>query len=166
MWSSPVAFVDLLKSVADAARFFRAQEGNSTEKLFWSQFPAPEHPTPLNDQLKQLTELHRVAGLAMKDLIVWLWPAEPIPRSYFGLARQLVDALPRVEAVKRSACIEGARMAFAHGKMHRAKMKAAILADEGPPEGKDDRKPKRYFEDVLEGAHLLEGGCSKDIMFV
>ena len=70
VWSSPDAFADLPGSVADAAQFFRAQQGNSTEKLFWSQFLAPKHPTPLNDQLKQLMELHRVAGLAMKDLTV------------------------------------------------------------------------------------------------
>ena len=44
-------------------------------------------------------------------------------------------------------------------------MKAAIVAVEGPPRGKDHRKPERYFEDVLEGARLIEGQCSKDIMF-
>ena len=115
--------------------------------------------------MKQLTELHRVSGLAMKDLIVWLWPAEPIPRSYFGLARQLVDALPRVEAVKRSACIEGVQMAFSHVKMHWEKMKATDVATAGPPEGKDHRRPEKYFEDVLEGARIVEGQCSKDIMF-
>ena len=42
------------------------------EKLFWSQYLAPEHPVPFSDQLKQLTELHRVAELAMKDLIICL----------------------------------------------------------------------------------------------
>ena len=78
----------------------------------------PEHPTPLNDQLKQLMELHRVVNLAMKDLIVQLWPSEPIPSSYFGLVKRLVDALPRIDAVKHSVCIEGARMAFARVKMH------------------------------------------------
>ena len=46
----------------------------------------------LSDQLKQLTKLHRVAELAMKDIIVDLWPAEPIPNSYFGLVKRLVDA--------------------------------------------------------------------------
>ena len=56
-------------------------------------------------------------------------------------------------------------MAFAHDKMHWAKMKAAVVAVEGPPEGKDYRKPERYFEDVLEGARLIEGQCSKGIMF-
>ena len=67
--------------------------------------------------------------------------------------------------MKRSACIEGARMAFAHVKMHSAKMKAAVVAVEGPPGGKDHSKLERYFEDVLEGARLIEGQCSKDIMF-
>ena len=44
-------------------------------------------------------------------------------------------------------------------------MKAAAVAVEGPTEGKDYRKPERYFEDILEGARLIEGQCSKDIMF-
>ena len=68
--SSPGAFADLPRSVSDAAEFFRAEEGSSTEKLFLSQYLAPEHPVPFSDQLKQLVELHRVAELAMKDLII------------------------------------------------------------------------------------------------
>ena len=103
----------------------------------------------LNNQMMQLSELHRMSSLAMKDIIVRLWPAEPIPSSYFSLVKRLGDALPRVDAVKRSACIEGAQMAFARVKMHWAKMKAAVVAVEGPPGGKDHRKPERYFEDVL-----------------
>ena len=70
IWSSPGAFADLPCSVSDAAEFFRAEEGSSTEKLFWSQYLAPEHPVPFSDQLKQLVKVHRVAGLAMKDLII------------------------------------------------------------------------------------------------
>ena len=81
VWSSPGAFVDLPQSIANAAEFFRAEEGSSTENLFWLQCLAPEHPVHFSDQLKQLTELHRVAELAMKDVIVRLWPAEPIPSS-------------------------------------------------------------------------------------
>ena len=111
----------------------------------------------MNNQMKQLAELHRMSGLSMRDVIVRLWPSEPIPSSYFGLVRRLIDALPRVEAVKRSACIEGARMAFARVKMHWTKMKATIVATEGPPEGKDHRKLERYFDDVLEGARIVEG---------
>ena len=56
-------------------------------------------------------------------------------------------------------------MAFAHVKMHWAKMKAAIMATEGPPEAKDHREPEQYFDDALEGARIVEGRCSKDIMF-
>ena len=111
-------FADLPRSSADAAQYFRSQEGNDTEKLFWSQFYAPKHLVPLNDQMKQLVELHNMVGLAMKDLIVRLWPADPIPSSYFGLVKRLVEASPRVDALKRSACIEGARMAFARVKLH------------------------------------------------
>ena len=49
---------------------------------------------PLRDQLKQLVDLHKVAEQAMKDVIVRLSPAEPIPSSYFGLVKRLVDACP------------------------------------------------------------------------
>ena len=63
------------------------------EKLFWSQSLAPEHPVPLSDHLKQWTELHRVAELAMRDLIIRLWLAEPMPSSYFGLFKRLVSAV-------------------------------------------------------------------------
>ena len=72
---------------------------------------------PFSNQLKQLVELHRAAELAMKDLIIRLWPAEAIPSSYFGLVKRLVSACPRLDAVKRSVCIEGARMAFARVKV-------------------------------------------------
>ena len=71
LWSSPDAFVDLPKSAADAAQFFRAQEGHTMEKLFWLQFAAQERPALLNNQMMQLVELHRMSGLAMKDIIVW-----------------------------------------------------------------------------------------------
>ena len=158
IWSSPGAFADLPRSVADAAEFFRA-EGSSTEKMFCSQYLAPEHPVPFSDQLKQLTELHRVVELAMKDLIIRLWPAEAIPNSYFGLVKRLVDACPRLDAIKRSICIEGARMAFARVKVQWAKMNALKLA------GKEHRTPERYFDDVLEGSCTVEGQCAKDIIF-
>ena len=36
--SFPGAFADLPRSVSEAAKFFQAEEGSSTEKLFWSQY--------------------------------------------------------------------------------------------------------------------------------
>ena len=101
----------------------------------------------------------------MKELIVRLWPAAPIPDSYFGLVKRLVSTCPRLEVIKRSVCIEGARMAFARVKMHWAKMKATVVATKSPPEGKDRRKTDQYFDDVLVGARIVEGQSSKDIMF-
>src|SRR3954467_11653239 len=52
--SSPGAFADLPRSISDAAAFYRADEGSSTEKVFWSQYSEAGHPVPLSDQLKQL----------------------------------------------------------------------------------------------------------------
>ena len=97
---------------------------------------------PFSDQLKQMVELHKAAELAMKDLIVRLWPAEPMPSSYFGLVKRLVDACPRLNIIKRSVYIEGARMAFARVKVWWAKMDAVKLVTEGPPEGKEHRTPE------------------------
>ena len=106
-----------------------------------------------------------MAELAMEDVIVHLWPAEPIRNSYFGLVKRLVNACPRLEAIKRSVCIEGARMAFAYVKVQWAKMNAVKLATEGPPAGKEHHTLERYFDDVLVGSRIVEGQCSKDIMF-
>ena len=102
MWSSPDAFLDLPKSVSDAAQFFQAREGRSAEKLFWSQFNVPRRQALLNKQMAQWAELHKMSRTAMKDVIARLWPTEPNLNSYFGSVRQLVNAVPRIDAVKRS----------------------------------------------------------------
>ena len=47
--SSPGAFADLPRSISDAAEFYRAEEGSSIEKLFWSQYIGAEHPMSLSD---------------------------------------------------------------------------------------------------------------------
>ena len=56
-------------------------------------------------------------------------------------------------------------MAFARVKMYWVKMKATDIAAKSPPVGKDKCTPEHYFEDVLEGARLIEGQCSKDMIF-
>ena len=152
-------------SVSDVAEFYRAVEGSSTEKLFWSQYTGTEHPMPLSDQLKELVELHKAAEQAMKGLIVRMWPGEPLPGSYFGLVRRLVNACPRFEVIKWFVCIEGARRAFAWAKVHWAKMDAEKLVKEGPPEGKEHRHPEKYYDSFLKGARLVAEECAKDVIF-
>ena len=80
--------------------------------------------------------------MAMKDLIIRLWPAEAIPGSYLCLVKRLMDACPMLDAVKRPVCIEGACMAFARIKVWWAKMDAVKLATKGPPESKEQRTPE------------------------
>ena len=101
----------------------------------------------------------------MKDLIIRLWPAELIPSSYFGLVKRLVNACPRLDVIKWSVCIEGARMAFARAKVHWGKIDAEKLMIEGPPEGKEHRKPELYYESVLKGSCLVAEQCTKDVIF-
>ncbi|XBI81251.1 hypothetical protein VPH35_090209 [Triticum aestivum] len=163
--SSPGAFADLPRSVSDAAAFYQAEEGRSTEKVFWSQYAKAGHPVPLSDQLKQLVELHKVAEQAMKGLIGRLWPWEVLPESYFGMVRRLVDVCPWLEVIKRSVCIEGARRALARVKVHWGKLDAEKLVTEGPPEGKEHRMPEMYYEGVMKGARLVANECSKDLIF-
>ena len=47
--SSPGAFSDLPRSVSDAVVHYRAKEGSSMEKVFWSQYAEAEYPVPLSD---------------------------------------------------------------------------------------------------------------------
>ena len=101
----------------------------------------------------------------MKDLIIRLWPTEAIPSSYFGLVKWLVTVCPRLDAIKWSVCIEGARMAFARVKMQWGKMDAMKVVTEGPPVGKEHRAPELYFDNVMEGPRIVAERCSKDVIF-
>ena len=120
---------------------------------------------PLSDQLTQLVELHKATEQAMKGFVVRMCPGDALPNSYFGLVRRLVDACPRLEVVKRSICIEGARRAFARVKVQWAKMDAVKLVKEGPPEGKGHRQPEMYYDGVMKGACLVADKCTKEIIF-
>ena len=163
--SSLGPFADLPHSVSDAAQFYQAEEGSSTEKLFWSQYTGTKHPMPLSDQLKQLIELHKAAEQAMEGFIVRMWLGDALPNSYFGLVRRFVDSYPRLEVIKRPVYIEGARRAFAHVKLQWVKLDAVKLIKEGPPEGKEHRHPEMYYEGVLKGARLVADECMKDVIF-
>ena len=92
-----------------------------------------------------------------------LWPGGPRPSSYFSLVQQFLEAVPHIDAVKRLACIEGARMALAHVKTYWAEMEATTVATQGSAVGQV--AAGHYFEEVLEGARLIEAQCSKNVMF-
>ena len=133
------------------------------DKLFWSQFNVPERPLPLNDQLAEWAELNRLSGLAMRSAVDHLWPERPRPNSYFSLVQQFLGAVPRINAMKRSAYIEGSRMALARVKTYWAEMDATTVAAQGSAIGRV--ATEHYFEEVLEGSLLIEAQCSKNIMF-
>ena len=91
-----------------------------------------------------------MAGNAHAEELFWLVAAIPWGGAAF-------------KAMKRSACIEGARMALTHVKTYWADMDATVVASRGSDKS---RLPvKHYFEEVLQGAHLIEPQCSKDVMF-
>ena len=76
-----------------------------------------------------------------------------------------MEACPRLEVIKRSICIEGARRAFARVKVHWAKLDTVKLVKEGPPEGKEHRNPEMYYDSVLKGSRLVADECVRDVIF-
>ena len=70
--------------------------------------------------------------------------------------------MPHINAMKRSACIEGAQMALARVKTYWAEMKAIAVASQDSDES---RVPvEHYFQEVLECARVIETQCLKDAM--
>ena len=99
----------------------------------------------------------------MTDIVAHVWPERPEPKSYFNLVQQFLGAAPQINAMKRSACIEGALMALARVKTCWAEMEATTIAS---PDSHGSRVPaEHYFQEVLQGAHLIETQCSKDTIF-
>ena len=81
------------------------------------------------------------------------------------MVRWLVEACPRLEVIKRSVCIEGARRALARAKVHWGKLDAEKLLTDAPPPGKEYRTPEMYYKGVLKGARRIVDECSKDEIF-
>ena len=79
------------------------------------------------------------------------------------IVQQFLGVVPRIDTVKRSVCIEGARMALARVKTYWAEMEATAIPSQNPAVGQVSAE--HYFEEVLEGARLIEAQCSKNIMF-
>ena len=101
--------------------------------------------------------------LSMRSVVDRHWPEGPRPNSYFGLVQRFLGAVPHIDAVKRSACIEGARMALARVKTYWAEMEATAIATQVSAVGQVSAE--HYFEEVLEGARLIEAQCSKSVKF-
>ena len=162
LWSSADAYMDLAASAVDAVEYFRDPD-REVDKLFWSQFNVPDRLLPLTDQLAEWAELNRLSGLAMRSVVDHLWLGGPRLNSYFSLVQQFFGAALHIDDMKRSACIEGARMALARVKTYWAEMDATTVAAQGSAIGRV--AAEHYFEEVLEGARLIEAQCSKNIMF-
>ena len=77
--------------------------------------------------------------------------------------QQFLGVVLHIDAMKRSACIEGVRMTFARVKTCWEEMEAATIATQGSVVGRV--AVEHYFEEVLEGARSIEAQCSKNIMF-
>ena len=65
--------------------------------------------------------------------------------------------------MRRSACIEGARMALARVKAYWTDMAATVIASHDPAGGQ--YPAEHYLAQVTEGARLIEAHCSKNVLF-
>src|SRR4051812_37808962 len=163
LWSTEDTYLDLAASAADATEHFRDQKDCEVEKLFWSQFHNPERPLSVADRLAKWAELNSLSGLAMKCVMSHLWPERSEPKSYFSLMQQFLGAVPCINAMKRSACIEGAWVALARVKTYWAEMETTVVASQ---DSDKSRVPvEHYFQEVLQGARVIETQFSKDAMF-
>ena len=116
----------------------------------------------MDDRLAQWAELNRLSRLAMKYVMGHLWPGRPEPKSYFSLVQQFLDAVSHITAMKRSACIEGARMDLPRVKTYWQEMETTVVASQ---DSDKSRVPsEHYFQEVLEGARVIETRCPKDAM--
>ena len=99
----------------------------------------------------------------MGSVVDHLWPERPKLNNYFSLVRHFLGAVSHINAMKRSACVEGARMALARVKTYWAEMDATTIAAQGSAIGR--MAAEHYFEEVLKGPRSIEAQCSKNIMF-
>ncbi|KAI5012599.1 hypothetical protein ZWY2020_024865 [Hordeum vulgare] len=134
------------------------------QRLFWAQFEAREANPSLRYQMKQLLELHSMVEPVMKDLCVRLWRVETLSSSYFALVPKLIEAAPRTEALERSTCIEGARMAFARTMVHFSGMRPLRMATDPPFARKEHTRLELYFTSAMDGARAIESKCSNDVL--
>ena len=99
----------------------------------------------------------------MRYVVDHLWLGRPKPNSYFSMVQQFLCVVPYIKAMKRSACVEGARMALARVKTYWVEMEATAVAAQ---DSDGSQVPaEHYFQEVLAGARSIETQCSKDIMF-
>ena len=99
----------------------------------------------------------------MRSVVDQLWPEKPKPNNYFSLVQQFLCAVSCINAMKRSACIEGSRMALARVKAYWAEMEATAVAS---PDSDGSRVPaEHYFGEVMRGARVIESQCSKNVTF-
>ena len=103
--------------------------------------------------MAEWAELHRLSGLAMRAVVDHLfWVGATIS--------SCCSAYQRCQEVGvHRGCTDGS----CPFKTYWAKMEATDIATRGPPRGQDS--PKHYFEEVLEGARLIEARFSKNTMF-
>ena len=71
--------------------------------------------------------------------------------------------MSRIDAMRRSACIEGAWMALARVKAYWTDMDATMISSQDPVGGQ--YPVGHYLAQVTEGARLIEAQCPKNLLF-
>ena len=101
--------------------------------------PAEEMPGSTDDLLPELSQLLERVRQAMQGVAQALWPPVSMPEGLGELAEKLKGAQRRFQLWKISACLQGAREAWAMVKTRYAKADPNHMAEVGPvgPDGKE-----------------------------
>ena len=96
-------------------------------------------PVPTGDQLPELLQLLERVRRAMSGVVQALWPSLSLPEGLGELAEKLQGARRRFRLWKISACLQGAREAWAMLKTRYKKAVPNHMAEVGPvgPDGKE-----------------------------
>ena len=100
---------------------------------------AEEMPGSMGDLLPELLQLHERVRQVMQGVAQALWPSVPMPEGLGELAEKLKGARRRFRLWKISACLQGAREAWAMVKTRYTKADPNHMAEVGPvgPDGKE-----------------------------
>src|SRR3954470_921400 len=101
--------------------------------------PTEEMPGSTADLLPKLSQLHERVWQVMQGVAQALWPSVSMPEGLGDLAEKLKGARRRFRLWKISACLQGAREAWAMVKTRYTKADPNHMAEVGPvgPDGKE-----------------------------
>ena len=126
--------------------------------------PEEEVSGSSSDLLQGLLQVHEQARLAMRSVAKALWPSASPPGSMEELVEMFKGARRRIRLWKISACLEGAREAWAMVKTRYTKLDPNHMARVGPLGSNGEEIPVSLVYDQVEVAAKYKDGEERMMM--